>query len=179
MKICSSQILTDLTVFIATAKLDDHITIYIYTVYIYIYDNCFVGIRQLQYQLELCVCCRKKGTENTIVRDYVLPDYTHIKRGFIKSMDDENTDKNASHQVRHPVNLNLLLLMNLKEWLVVSVLVLCWLPCDCILPLERGSSVVECRTRIQVSPGSNPPLLPFRRLSIFVLTIDILVDSAV
>ena len=28
--------------------------------------------------------------------------------------------------------------------------------------MERGSSVVERRTRNQVSPGSNPPLLPFR-----------------
>ena len=45
--------------------------------------------------------------------------------------------------------------------------------------VERGSSVVECRTRNQVSPGSNPPLLPFRRLGIFVLSIDALVDSAV
>ena len=37
---------------------------------------------------------------------------------------------------------------------------------------ERGSSAVECRTRNQVSPGSNSPLLPFRRLGIFVLSID-------
>ena len=29
--------------------------------------------------------------------------------------------------------------------------------------VERGSSVVECRTRNQVSPSSNPPLVPFRR----------------
>ena len=34
--------------------------------------------------------------------------------------------------------------------------------------LERDSSAVECRTRNQVSPGSNPPLLLFRRLGIFV-----------
>ena len=54
----------------------------------------------------MCVCYRKKGKENTIVRDYVLPDYTHIKRGFINSMDDEDNDMNASHQVRDPVNLN-------------------------------------------------------------------------
>ena len=27
--------------------------------------------------------------------------------------------------------------------------------------VERGSSAVECRTRNLVSPGSNPPLLPF------------------
>ena len=127
----------------------------------------------------MCVCCRKKGTENTIVRDYVLPDYTHIKRGFIKSMDDDNTDKNASHQVRHPVNLNLLLLMNLKNGWSLVFWSCAGFHVICILPLERGSSVVECRTRIQVSPGSNPPLLPFRRLGIFVLSIDILVDSAV
>ena len=45
--------------------------------------------------------------------------------------------------------------------------------------VERGSSVVERRTRNQVSPGSNPPLLPFRRFGIFVLSIDAPVDSAV
>ena len=41
----------------------------------------------------------------------------------------------------------------------------------------RGSSVVECRTRNQVSPGSNPPLLPFRRLGIFNRSIDTPVHS--
>ena len=45
--------------------------------------------------------------------------------------------------------------------------------------MERGSSAVECRTRKQVSLGSNSPLLPFRRLGIFVLSIDAPVDSAV
>ena len=45
--------------------------------------------------------------------------------------------------------------------------------------VERGSSVVECRTRNQVSPGSNTPLLPFQRLGIFVLSIDAPVHSAV
>ena len=39
-----------------------------------------------------------------------------------------------------------------------------------IVNVERGSSVVEFRTRNRVSPGSNPPLLPFRRLDIFVLS---------
>ena len=47
------------------------------------------------------------------------------------------------------------------------------------ISVERGSSVEECRTRNQVSPGSNPPLIPFRRLGIFVLSIDVPVDSAV
>ena len=45
--------------------------------------------------------------------------------------------------------------------------------------VERGSSVVECRIRNQVSPGSNPALLPCRILGIFVLSIDAPVDSAV
>ena len=45
--------------------------------------------------------------------------------------------------------------------------------------VERGSSVVERQTRNQVSPGSNPPLLSFRRLGIFVLSTDAPVDSAV
>ena len=44
--------------------------------------------------------------------------------------------------------------------------------------VERGSSVVECRTRFQVSPGSNPTLVPFRRLGIFILSVDAPVDSA-
>ena len=45
--------------------------------------------------------------------------------------------------------------------------------------VERGSSVVECRIRNSVSPGSNPPLVPFGRLGIFLLSIDAPVDSAV
>ena len=47
--------------------------------------------------------------------------------------------------------------------------------------MEGGSSValVERRTRNQVSPGLNPPLVPFRRLGIFVLSIDAPVDSAI
>ena len=45
--------------------------------------------------------------------------------------------------------------------------------------VERGSSVVECRTHNRESPGSNLSLLPFRRLGIFVLSIDAPVDSAI
>ena len=45
--------------------------------------------------------------------------------------------------------------------------------------MERGSYVVERRTRNQVSPGSNPTLVLFRRLGIFVLSIDAPVGSAV
>ena len=36
--------------------------------------------------------------------------------------------------------------------------------------MERGSSAIECRTRNRENPGSNPPLLPFRRFGIFVIS---------
>ena len=36
--------------------------------------------------------------------------------------------------------------------------------------VERGSAALECRTLNPESPGSNPPLLPFRSLGIFVLS---------
>ena len=52
----------------------------------------------------------------------------------------------------------------------------CW---PSLYVVERASSVVECRTRNQGGPGSNPPFLPFRRLGIFVLSIDAPVHSAV
>ena len=45
--------------------------------------------------------------------------------------------------------------------------------------MKHGSSVVEYRTRNQVSPCSNPALLLFRRLGIFFLSIGAPVDSAV
>ena len=48
-----------------------------------------------------------------------------------------------------------------------------------LFTMERGSSVVECRTRNSVSPGSNPPLVQFGRLGIFLLSIVAPVDSAV
>ena len=43
--------------------------------------------------------------------------------------------------------------------------------------MARSSSAVECRTRKQGSPSSNPLLQPFRSLGIFVLSIDAPVDS--
>ena len=45
--------------------------------------------------------------------------------------------------------------------------------------VERGSSVVECRTRNRESPDSNPSLLPFQNLGIFVLSTDAPFHSAV
>ena len=38
----------------------------------------------LSYIYHIHICGRLKGAKNTVVRDYVLPDYTHIKRGYVK-----------------------------------------------------------------------------------------------
>lgn len=44
-------------------------------------DTCYVSdnfFRDMQF-------AKLRGAKNTVVRDYVLPDYTHIKRGYVKS----------------------------------------------------------------------------------------------
>ncbi|XP_028397113.1 actin-related protein 6-like [Dendronephthya gigantea] len=47
-------------------------------------DACFVS-QDFCKDVEMA---RVKGKENKIVRDYVLPDYTNIKRGYIKPVED-------------------------------------------------------------------------------------------
>lgn len=43
---------------------------------------------------------RIKGKENKIVRDYVLPDYTNIKRGYIKvsTVQDDSQVNDLAHR---------------------------------------------------------------------------------
>ncbi|KAK3751378.1 hypothetical protein QZH41_002569, partial [Actinostola sp. cb2023] len=43
-------------------------------------DTCFVS-NQLYKDMDTC---RLKGPNNNLMRDYVLPDYSHIKRGYVK-----------------------------------------------------------------------------------------------
>ena len=43
----------------------------------------FVKNKDIDYY-SCCFHCRLRGAKNTVVRDYVLPDYTHIKRGYVK-----------------------------------------------------------------------------------------------
>jgi len=38
-----------------------------------------------------CDMYRKRGVSNSIVRDYVLPDYTHIKRGHVRVSGETST----------------------------------------------------------------------------------------
>lgn len=42
---------------------------------------------------------RKKGKENTIARDYVLPDYTHIKRGYVRPPEETTGKAKDGEQV--------------------------------------------------------------------------------
>uniref|UniRef100_A0A8W8MKS3 Actin-related protein 6 n=2 Tax=Magallana gigas TaxID=29159 RepID=A0A8W8MKS3_MAGGI len=51
-------------------------------------DVCYVS-SQFMEDMDIA---KKKGKENTIARDYVLPDYTHIKRGYVRPP-EETTGK--------------------------------------------------------------------------------------
>ncbi|XP_025099057.1 actin-related protein 6-like [Pomacea canaliculata] len=42
---------------------------------------------------------RKKGPENTILCEYVLPDYTHIKRGYVKQKEDSSDKSQGEEQI--------------------------------------------------------------------------------
>lgn len=42
---------------------------------------------------------RKKGLENTVMRDYVLPDYTHIKRGYVRPQEETTGKAQGNEQI--------------------------------------------------------------------------------
>lgn len=46
-------------------------------------DSCFVS-QDFMADMEIA---RKRGKENTIVKDYVLPDYTNLRRGYLKDIE--------------------------------------------------------------------------------------------
>ena len=56
--------------------------------------------------------------------------------------------------------------MYVDKLIIIIICIVASVVRDCV---ERGSSVVECRTLNRESPGSNPHLLPFRSLGIYVL----------
>lgn len=43
--------------------------------------------------------CRLRGKENTIVRDYVLPDYTVIRRGYVRPPEETTGRPKDNEQV--------------------------------------------------------------------------------
>lgn len=58
-------------------------------------DVCYVST-QFNKDMEIA---RSKGKENTIANDYVLPDYTVIKRGYVKSQSESTGKANMGEQL--------------------------------------------------------------------------------
>ncbi|XP_065676699.1 actin-related protein 6-like [Hydra vulgaris] len=58
-------------------------------------DCCYVT----NQFLEDLIITKKKKKENTIAQDYVLPDYTDVKRGFIRSQEDMWTKYTGTSQL--------------------------------------------------------------------------------
>lgn len=56
-------------------------------------DSCFVSDNFYQ-DMEIT---KKRNSENSIIREYVLPDFTTIKRGYVRVPDKEN--KNDDYQI--------------------------------------------------------------------------------
>jgi len=66
-------------------------------------DLCFVSTNFNQDHAN----ARLKWPKNTIVRDYVLPDYTTVNRGFIRTLDQNTAGKDKDQASK---NYDLLLL---------------------------------------------------------------------
>lgn len=58
-------------------------------------DVCFVST-DFRRDMEIA---KKRFPENTIVQEYVLPDYSSIKRGFIRPVDKMGTKATNGEQV--------------------------------------------------------------------------------
>ena len=58
-------------------------------------DACFVS---MDYNADV-ITARGGRHENTILRDYVLPDFTTIKRGYVRSLEESNGKSNSGEQV--------------------------------------------------------------------------------
>ncbi|XP_058461856.1 actin-related protein 6 [Malaya genurostris] len=56
-------------------------------------DSCFVS-QDFNEDMRIA---RKRFPENSIIREYVLPDYTQIRRGYLKTL-DQNNDHNDEFQ---------------------------------------------------------------------------------
>lgn len=58
-------------------------------------DACFVS---LNFNADMRMARGGRG-ENTILRDYVLPDFTTIKRGYVRSLEESTGKSTAGEQV--------------------------------------------------------------------------------
>ncbi|KAL4233379.1 Actin-related protein 6 [Mactra antiquata] len=58
-------------------------------------DVCYVS-SQFNQDMQLS---RKKGLDNTVMRDYILPDYTHIKRGYVRPQEETTGRAQGNEQI--------------------------------------------------------------------------------
>jgi len=58
-------------------------------------DVCYVST-QFNYDMNIA---KKKFPENTISRDYILPDYTHIKRGYSRAQEEGGKKSKGDEQM--------------------------------------------------------------------------------
>jgi len=59
-------------------------------------DACFVS---LNFHEDMKIA-KKRGPENTIVRDYVLPDYTTIRRGYVRNPSEQEGATEGEQVIR-------------------------------------------------------------------------------
>jgi len=58
-------------------------------------DLCFVST-DLKADMEIS---RRKGADNTILREYVLPDYSTIRKGYVRPQSEIGTKPTNNEQV--------------------------------------------------------------------------------
>ncbi|KAK3098322.1 hypothetical protein FSP39_018389 [Pinctada imbricata] len=63
-------------------------------------DVCYVST-QFSKDMEIA---KKRGKENIIARDYVLPDYTHIKRGYVRPLEETTGRAKDGEQIIRMTN---------------------------------------------------------------------------
>lgn len=65
----------------------------------------------LMFDVEMYSYFRMRNDENSIVRDYVLPDYANIRKGYAKSKEESTGKPSDSEQVTNNI-LNISLQVN-------------------------------------------------------------------
>lgn len=79
----STQFNTDMR----TSRLVADISIFTFAILKYVmglFLSMNIKISKWTWTSNSRLCHRKRGPENIIARDYVLPDYTNVKRGFLR-----------------------------------------------------------------------------------------------
>jgi actin-related protein 6 len=68
-------------------------------------DACFVS-QNFFYDMDIT---RKRDKENTIARDYVLPDFTTLRRGYVRSVDSVDKASESEQVMSQTVELFIIL----------------------------------------------------------------------